>query len=169
MYQLLMVIHYSIIRLFKPLIAVLRGNTADHSETLNLFKQLTKGHPKELVRSCQHMEPERGYNKAKALLKEQFGNEHRIASAYMERALSWPSIKSEDVKALRDYSLFLRGCCNVTEELQNLQELSMPANMLTLIRKLPYKFRDKWRTVACELQERRSQRANFMDINNFIE
>ncbi|KAK0152711.1 hypothetical protein N1851_005754 [Merluccius polli] len=41
--------------------------------------------------------------------------------------------------------------------------------MLTIIRKFPYKFRDKWRSAACELQERRSQRATFMDITNFIE
>lgn len=90
------------------------------------------------------MVPERGYAKAKALLKEQFGNEQKIASAYMERALSWPPIKNEDVKALQDYSLFLRGCCNITEEVQYLHELDMPANMLTIIRKLPYKFRGKW-------------------------
>lgn len=62
------------------------------------------------------MNPERGYTKAKALLKEQFGNEQKIAFAYMDKALSWPPIKSEDAKALQDYSLFLRGCCNAMED-----------------------------------------------------
>ena len=144
-------------------------NTASHSDRLYFLEQYTKGHPKEFVRSCQHIDPERGYVKAKALLQEQFGNEQKVASAYMERALSWPPIKTEDVKALQDYSFFLRGCCNAMEEVQYLHELDMPANMLAIIRKLPYKFRDKWRTVACELQERRSQRATFIDITNFIE
>ena len=144
-------------------------NTANHSDRLYFLEQHTRGHSKELIGSCQHMEPERGYAKAKALLKEQFGNEQRISYAYMEKALSWPSIKNEDVKALRDYSLFLRGCCNVMEEVQYLHELNIPANMLTIIKKLPYKFRDKWRSAACELQERHSRRATLIDITNFIE
>ena len=143
-------------------------NTANHSDRLYFLEQHTRGHSKELIGSCQHMEPERGYAMAKALLKEQFGNEQRISYTYMEKALSWPSIKNEDVKALRDYSLFLRGFCNVMEEVQYLHELNIPANMLTIIKTLPYKFRDKWRSAACELQERHSRRATLIDITNFI-
>ena len=55
------------------------------------------------------------------------------------------------------------------EEVQYLHELNIPANMLTIIKKLPYKFRDKWRSAACELQERHSRRATLIDITNFIE
>lgn len=61
----------------------------------------------------------------------------------MERALSWPLIKTEDVRALQDYSLFLRGCSNDMEGVEYLHELDLPVNMLAMIRKLPYKFRDK--------------------------
>lgn len=94
-------------------------NTANHIDRLYFLEQHTKGHPRKLVRSCQHIEPERGYAKANALLKDQFGNEQKNASAYMERALSWPSIKNEDVKALQDYSFFLEAAvmswkrCNI--------------------------------------------------------
>lgn len=144
-------------------------NTENYSDRLYFLEQYTRGHPKELVRSCQHFDSERGYVKAKALLREHFGNAQKVASAYMERALSWPPIKTEDVKALQDYSLFLRSCSNAMEGVEYLHELDMPANMLTIIRKLPYKFRDKWRTVACELQERRNQRATFSNITDFIE
>lgn len=83
-----------------------------YSDCLYFLEQFTRGRPRELVRSCQHVDPERGYTQAKAMLQEHFGNEQRIAAACMEKALSWAPIKSEDVKALQDYSLFLRGCCN---------------------------------------------------------
>lgn len=49
------------------------------------------------MRSCLHIDSERGYAQAKALLQEHFGNEQRIVAAYMEKALSWIPIKSEDV------------------------------------------------------------------------
>lgn len=87
----------------------------------------------------------------------------------MEKALSWTSIKSDDIAPLQAYSLFLRGCCNAVEEVQYMYELDMPANMLSIIRKLPYRLRDRWRTVACELQERHNRRATFADIVDFIE
>lgn len=89
-----------------------KKNTTNSCDRLYFLEQHTMGHAKELVRSCQHMHPDRGYAKAKALLEEHFGNYQKVASAYMKRALSRPPIKAEDVRVLQEYSLFLRGCCN---------------------------------------------------------
>lgn len=116
---------------------------ASHSDCLYYLEQFTRGQPRELVRSCFHMTLDCGYAKAKQLLQEHFGNKYKIATAYLERALSWPSIKGEDVNILQSYALFLRGCCNVTEELQYLQELDMPSNMRVIISKLPFKLRER--------------------------
>lgn len=145
------------------------SKTDNYSDCLYYLEQYTVGPPRDLVQSCQHIDPHRGYVRAKDLLHKHFGNEQKIASAYMNKALSWPQIKAEDVNALQEYSLFLRGCGNVMEELQYMCELNMPANMMIIIKKLPYRLRDKWRTMACELQERRNQRVSFIDIVNFIE
>lgn len=81
---------------------------------------------------------------AKHLLKEHFGNEHKITAAYMEKALSWPAVKPEDVKSLQAYARFLRECCNVMQDVQYMTELDMPSNMRSVILKLPYKLRKKW-------------------------
>lgn len=144
-------------------------NTNNNCDRLYFLEQYTKGHAKELVRSCQHIESDRGYLKAKALLREHYGNEQKVASAYMERALSWSIIKTEDVKALQEYSLFLQGCCNAMEDVQYLNDLDTPTNMLEIIKKLPYKLRDRWRCHACDLQEKYNRRARFMDIASFVE
>lgn len=147
----------------------IESKTNNARDCLYFLEQYTRGQPRELVRSCQHMASDRGHAKAKALLREHFGNEQKMATAYMEKVLAWASIKSDDSKALQAYSLFLRGCCNAMEEIQDISELDMPANMLFVIKKLPYKLRDRWRTVACELQGRHNRRATFVDIVNFIE
>lgn len=89
------------------------------------------------------MAPERGYITAKCLLEEHFENKYRIATAYIAKALAWPMIKSEDANALQADALFLRGCCNVMEELQYMQELDLPTNMRMVISKLPYKLRER--------------------------
>lgn len=45
----------------------------------------------------------------------------------------------------------------------------MPANLRTIILKLPYKLREKWRNVACDILEQTGSRAVFVDLVNFIE
>lgn len=55
------------------------------------------------------MTPRRGYQLAKELLQEHFGNKYRIAAAYIDKALAWPVVKADDVRALQDFSsLFVR-------------------------------------------------------------
>ena len=70
---------------------------------------------------------------------------------------------------LQAYSLFLRGCCNAMKDVYNLCDLNTSANMLSIIKKLPYKLRDKWRTAAYDIQEKCGRRAMFADIVNFTE
>ncbi len=59
------------------------------------LERYIKGHPKEIVRKCMNMRPERGYLAAKAVLKQYFVNDHVVSAAYMEKVLQWPMIKGE--------------------------------------------------------------------------
>ncbi|XP_034530056.1 uncharacterized protein LOC117805434 [Notolabrus celidotus] len=138
-------------------------------DCLYFLEQYTRGQPREMVRSCQHMPHESGYVEAKSLLQEHFGDPLKIASAYMEKVFTWPVVKSEDVKALQAYSFLLRACCNAMEGAESTHELDAPTNMQTVTKKLPYKLRDRWRDVVCDIQERFHRRANFRDIVGFIE
>lgn len=156
----------SFIRAFENGVEVKSTNWSD---CLHFLEQYTRGQPRDLVHSCQHLPVEQGYQRAKELLAEHFGNEHKIAHAYMEKIYNWPPIKSEDIKALQSLSLFLRGCSNLTEHIAYMKELDLPTNMRNIILKLPYKLRERWRTAACELQEKRGQRALFTDLVAFIE
>lgn len=147
----------------------IESKNENYRDRLYYLEQYTRGQPREIVRSCLHMDSDRGYRKAKALLQEHFGNEHKIARAYMDKALAWPSIKPDDTKSLQAYTLFLQGCCNAMEDVNYMKELDMPSNMLIIIKKLPYRLRDKWRTVACDFQVKYNQRATFKDVVDFLE
>lgn len=114
---------------------------AEEIDCLYYLEHFTRGQPRELVRSCQHMVPERGYMVARKLLQEQFENPSN--TAYMERALAWQTIKSENVELLQARSLFLRGCCNVMEKLTYVHKLDMPVNMGIIMSKLRFKMREQ--------------------------
>ncbi len=141
--------------------------TNNFNDCLSFLEQYTREQPRNLVKSCQHLPPSMGYQRAKSLLVEHFGNEHKIASAYMEKILNWPPIKAEDVQALQSFSLFVRGCSNVTQQIMYMKELDMPSNLKNIVMKPTYKLRQKWRSF--DLQEKTGCRAMFTDLVTFVE
>lgn len=144
------------------------SKTESNRDRLYFLEQYTSGQPQELVRSCLHMDQEQGYREAKNLLKEHFGNEYRISVAYINKALSWPTIKADDGEALNALALFLTSCSNAMTDTEYMEELDNIANMRVIVSKLPYKLKEKWRTVAFDLEEQKARRPKFKDLVKFV-
>ncbi|XP_077374396.1 uncharacterized protein LOC144017027 [Festucalex cinctus] len=142
--------------------------TESNKDRLYYMMQYTGGQPRELINSCLHMGPDRGYHEAKRLLKEHFGQAHTISAAYINKALNWSSIKEEDGEALFSLSLFLTTCLNEMAELDYMKELDFVTNIQTIIYKLPYKLREKWRTFAVDIERKRGRIAKFKDLVEFV-
>ncbi|XP_060771723.1 CNK3/IPCEF1 fusion protein-like [Neoarius graeffei] len=145
----------------------IESKTENSKDRLYYLEQHTCGQPNDLVRSCLHMDPERGYPQAKKLLKERFGDKYKISMAYLDKALNWPTIKSDDAKALEAYALFLINCNNAMSDLEYLDEMENAANMRTVISKLPYRLREKFRSVAIDIQKK-DRRTKFQDVVSFV-
>ncbi|XP_042566272.1 uncharacterized protein LOC122133673 [Clupea harengus] len=148
---------------------MIEQKTDNNRDRLQFLIQYTKGQAQRLVKSCEYMSPDRGYQNAKQLLKENFGNEYKISCAYLEKVQSWTQMKSEDSKMLQDYAMFLRSCCNAMEEMDYMQELDTISSMRSIALKLPFKLKEKWRNKAYELQERHQRRVRILDLVSFIE
>ena len=68
----------------------IESNTNIDRDRLYYLEQYTTGQARELVRSCQHMDPTRGYAEARRLLEQHFGDKIKITNAYIQKALNWP-------------------------------------------------------------------------------
>lgn len=145
------------------------SKTQNARDKLFFLEQYTSGEPQDLIRSCEHMTPAKGYKEARLLLDQQYGNELKIAMAYIEKALSWPQIKTDDAKGLNEYALFLIGCKNTMKDVDYMEEMDNPTNMRAILSKLPYKLREKWRLVAYEMMENKKKRPRFGDLVSFID
>lgn len=121
------------------------------------YPKLTRLHRTE--ESDNHDITKKGYIKAKQLLKGHYGNEIKISSAYLEKALSWTAIKSDDGEALHAYAMYLRGCCNAMQDLQHMEELDISSNLKSIASKLPYKLCERWQAVAYDVMQRTNRRA----------
>ncbi|XP_046555830.1 uncharacterized protein LOC124265083 [Haliotis rubra] len=147
----------------------IESKTDSFKDRLYYLEQYTSGMPGELVRSCIHMEPEQGYTRAKQPLQTKFGNKFKVATAYTEKALQWPHIKAEDSDKLNRYSLYLLECYNSMADIEYLRELEEPKNMKIIISKLPYKMRDRWRSLVFTIQEKKDKKITFEDLVTFDE
>ncbi len=144
------------------------SKTENSRDRLYYLEQHTIGQPNDLVQSCFHMDPEQGYPEAKRLLKERFGDKYEISMAYLDKALNWPIIKTDDSKALESYALFLTSCSNAMSDLEYLDEMENAANMRTIIAKLIYRLRERFRSVAMDIQKNQDRRTKFKDVVTFI-
>ena len=107
--------------------------------------QFTEGKANKWVQSSTHFDVTTGYQKAKLMLHDEYADEHKVASTYIQKLNNWPSIKQEDKDALQELSLLLINCSNYLENMSHNNQLHRPKKVMDIVLKLPYKMRKSWR------------------------
>ncbi len=144
--------------------------TSNSRDRLEYLCQYTSGEAKVLVESCLHFpNPDDGYRKAKELLRRNFGNPNKISEAYLAQIPQLPQMKSDDTTALHNLSLFLNDCQNTLNNIGHGGELDSSSTIRSIVLKLPYGLRDKWRHMADTIVEERGQIVKFNDLVNFVD
>lgn len=88
--------------------------------------------------------------------------------AYLDKVLSWPIMTTEDSKALESYALFLTSCSNAMSDLKYLDEMENASNTRMIISKLPYRLRERFRSVTIVIQKRQDRRSKFKYVVTFV-
>ncbi|XP_043212074.1 uncharacterized protein LOC122376326 [Amphibalanus amphitrite] len=152
----------------RSFISRIETQTENDAERLYFLLQSVTGKPHEIVKGYMHLQPDRGYKDARAALDRKYGDEHRISSAYVDKILSWPQMKSLDVDCLEDFSILIRSCKNAMESLGALSEVNHPRNLQKIVGKLPYQLQEKWRQLVFESSQQ-NMKSDFGDIVEFVE
>ncbi len=141
----------------------------DERGRLTRLIQYTSGEPKELIRHCIHDDPGTCYTHAMDLLKNQYGDPHRIATAYLKELRQWPKLKQHDAKSFRLFYHFLIKCKIYKKKGQFLNELDSTDNLRCLVKKLPTNLQDKWNRRVDSIKVKDERCANFEDFSSFID
>ena len=154
------------IRSFKNLI---EAKTKSSSTRLYYLLQYTSGDVQELMQSCLSMRPDEGYQEARRLLKERYGQGYKIASAYITRVTNGPPIKNEDGHALQKFSVLLTSCKNTLKEIGYLNKIENQDSLQKVVERLPFQLRQRWRDVADDIRNNKQREITFEDIARFVE
>ena len=144
----------------------IEGKLSNETDKLFYLDQYTINEPNKLVKRGFH-KPD-GYSKAKEMLKKKYGDRYQIAETYVKKAVEWPVVKADDASALSSLSLFLIECCNVLNDLNYISELDNTQNIKTILLKLPFRLRDRWRIKVDQIMEGGGI-VKFNDLVDFIE
>lgn len=94
-------------------------------------------------------------------------NKSILASKQRSQQLIWKKfstgllLRQKNVSVLQDYALLLCGCNNA---MSDLRELDMSANLKVVISKLPFKLRERFRSIACGIHQKQKLKPNFNDV-----
>lgn len=106
--------------------------------------QYTAGAVRQLMHGCLLMKPEEGYETARSLLKNRFGQGCKIATAYVERLTKIQPVASEDASALQRFSVMLTSCKNALKEIGYQSKIENLDTMQKIVERLPFGLRQKW-------------------------
>ena len=139
----------------------------DDIDKLSYLEYYTKGRAKKLVQSCCHSNATTAYRNARQLLHEEFDNKFKVSAALIQNLEQWPQVKIEDPVALEDFAMFLLRCNNYMSDMEASNPLDNPKEIMCIVRKLPYKFRERWRRTAFNITKT-ERPVKFGDLVAFV-
>ena len=141
----------------------------DERGRLTRLIQATEGEAKELIRHCIHGDRKTCYTHAMDLLKQQYGDPHRIATAYLKELREWPMVEQNKSSAFRSFNRFLIKCKIYKNKDQFLRELDSAETLRTLVLKLPVNLQDKWNRKVDSIKIKLNRMAEFTDFCDFVD
>ena len=82
----------------------------DDSAKLNRLFQYCKGEALKVIKCCAVMSPSAGYVKARALLKERFGDDYKISEMWVKKVTEGPVVRHGEGRCLQELADDHRSC-----------------------------------------------------------
>ena len=157
---------------FKPFMQAFDTNIAskldDEYEKLLYLLQLTRGKVHDIVSTCLHLPSEQCYKEAINLLNQRFSNNTQTAMSLVDKLVTHPRIKADEVEELDTFSVHLRGALNALQCIPGGTGVVGPKQLSQIVEKLPSGMMDRWRRVV-DRNEQEQQAVDLKHLVDFVE
>ena len=147
---------------------VVESSITDQHGRLTRLIQYISGEAKDLVKGFIHERNTDCYTKALQALDKEYGNVHRISSAFMNQLKQWPIIKGNDTKGSKALYRFLMKC-NVLKDGGKLNALDSPENIRLVLSKFGTYIQDGWNRNALKIERKKLRESDFKDLITFLD
>ena len=145
------------------------GNAAlDDSAKLNRLFQYCKGEALKVIKCCAVMNPSAGYAKARALLKERFGDDYKISEMWVKKVTAGPFIRPAEGRRLQELADDLRSCKETLEAMNKLEEIDTRRSMVKIVERLPQFLQGRWRKLVVKALETTDRYPSIANLMRFV-
>ena len=118
------------------------------SKLMRLIKY-TSGEAKELIKEYVHESDGDCFDRAISALEKEYGDPHKLDSAYMRELRQWPSIRQNDAKAYRRMNRFLQKC-QIGRRQGRLVTLDTPETIRLILSKYHLSIQESWNKLVVD-------------------
>ncbi|KAJ8021386.1 hypothetical protein HOLleu_38564 [Holothuria leucospilota] len=130
---------------------------SDDAARLQYLLQLCKGKARSCIESCTLLGGE-GYERAKSILKRQFGQPHLILNSLMNNIVNHKPIKTNDGESLWNLISYMLRCHVTLTQMEYVNDLNATSNLVKIQGLLPIYLQTAWaQTTQGILQTRELQ------------
>ena len=133
--------YHSFIDTFDALISF---NVPEPKRKLYFLLQYTTGSAHALVKGCQYMPGDQGYNRAREMLQSTFGQNFQIAKACTYSLINGPSINHNDKGAKLKFSAKLSSCQDTLLSIDYLHKMDNFDVLSKIAKRLPQSWMAGW-------------------------
>ena len=152
-------------RNFEVNVETKEDNDADR---LNYLIQYCKGPARQAIEHCVIMPPEEGYIRAKEILRKNFGRNHIVTQAFLDKVISGLPIRVNEAERLAQLARDMETCLLGSTQLGNGANINSIDTLGKVIGRLPIHLRSKWAERANQLYENHIT-PNFSHLTEFVQ
>ena len=138
------------------------------ADRLNYLIQYCRGKARQAIEHCIIMPPEEGYKRAKEILKKNFGRNHVVTQAFLDKVLNGPSIKANEPESLSQLARDMETCLLGSTQLGNEANINSIDTLGKVVGRLPIHLRSKWAEKASQLYDNHII-PNFTHLTEFVQ
>ena len=137
--------YHAFISLFESSV---ENHCSDGNARLARLLQYTGGKAKRAIHSCANTGGDVGYNEARRILRQRFGDRHIISEAITSKLRNGkPATKGDDIQALSDE---LSSCVVTLRELDMLNEVDTQLTIIDIVHRFPRYIQNRWKTTVID-------------------
>ena len=148
--------------------AMIEKKVDSEKDKLYFLSKYTSGKAHEVVKGFLTWDSDQGYEEARKLLAQRFGNPFRVAEAYKAKLRNWPQIVEGDSSSLQDLSDFLVRCEGAMQSMKYMEDLNSTRLLQEVSTKLPFKSGSRWCRQARDVLKKTERTVSFHDLVEFV-
>ncbi len=117
---------------------------SNDADRLSYLIQYCKGTARQAIEHCVIMEPEEGYKRAKDILRKNFGRNHIVTQAFLDKVIGGPPIKVNESEKLSQLTQYMETCLLGSTQLGNGANINSLDTLGKVVSRLPTHLRSKW-------------------------